>query len=230
MPRGIKKAPVSIEQPGIESGVSKPDSKSEERNKDFEGRTETSSGASSIPTVSPIDLASGAATGSIGDGDSSGPAKRRGRQPGSKNRATQTQSAEDLADNLAGILYGAHSIIAALARCPELELEESEAKKLADKSTAVLKYYQVSLDPKKLAWLQLGMCAVEVYGPRALIIYRGREQKPTSTVHTANSRPDGTVETIRPVMPESKPNGAPAPMPRTPMEMSHEYPREEALE
>lgn len=54
----------------------------------------------------------------------------------------------------------------------ELELDRDESKKLSDAITEVGKYYAMTIDPKHLAFAQLGICLVHIYGPRAIAIKR----------------------------------------------------------
>lgn len=66
-------------------------------------------------------------------------------------------------------MMGLHSMGAALLKIPELELEQSEAKRLGDAVARVnAEYGGIMLSPKGAAWLGLTMAMGEVYGPRFL--------------------------------------------------------------
>lgn len=54
----------------------------------------------------------------------------------------------------------------------ELEIDKDEAKKLSEAIQDVGKYYAMTIDPKHLAFAQLGICLLHVYGPRAIAVKR----------------------------------------------------------
>jgi hypothetical protein len=59
-----------------------------------------------------------------------------------------------------------------------LALDESEARELAKAAAEVQKHYDSVIDPKTLAWVQLGMVAASVYGPRVIAInFRHKAEK-----------------------------------------------------
>ena len=192
MPRGFKKSADATEQ-RTDAGTNLSDNKPEERNTNAQGGVSPSG---TIPTISPLDLSAGtgAASANDGSGDSSATG-RRGRKPGSKNRTTETKTAEDLIGDLQGLLYGGHCMLAALAKCPEFELEEEEAKRLAEASMKVMKHYEYTVNPTTLAWCQLGFVGLQVYGPRvALIMNKKPEAKPVPVV--AATKPVAPLATI----------------------------------
>ena len=112
--------------------------------------------------------------GTVGFGSSGGSVtgKRRGRPPGSRNTSrnpdaistTKTNTA-----NLAGIetvLFSLHLMAATAFKTPELALDATEAKKLADAVANVAKHYPVVLTEKQLAWTNLCIIAGGLYGTR----------------------------------------------------------------
>ncbi len=62
-----------------------------------------------------------------------------------------------------------------LLKVEELALETDEAEKLAKAIEDLAKFYPVAIDPKKLAWANLGITAAQIYGLR-IMAYRLRVQ------------------------------------------------------
>jgi hypothetical protein len=131
-------------------------------------------------------------------GESAGP-KRRGRKPGWRKAVEQTPVPPNLADiDFGAIMLQAHQMLAALT-IPELEIERKEADKLTAALKAALKFHPAGISPEKLAYINLGMVAVEVYGSRTLA-WRMRIAQ-----EKAQRRP------AVPMGPVRAPTGAPAP-------------------
>ena len=63
---------------------------------------------------------------------------------------------------------GVHTMLAAIAKTPELELSEDEATKLARASLAVAKQYNVETTAKAAAWANLAGCVGGIYVPRLM--------------------------------------------------------------
>jgi hypothetical protein len=59
---------------------------------------------------------------------------------------------------------------AAILDTPELVLDESEAKALADASAKVAAHYNHTIDPRTMAWVNLAMVAGGIYGTRIFAI------------------------------------------------------------
>lgn len=99
--------------------------------------------------------------GGSGTDSSSGTGKRRGRKPGTRNKAKAVQG------DLTSMLFGVHQMCAALLKVPELALDEAEAKRLNDAAVEVMRHYtDVSLPPEIVAWFNLAMVGGIIYGPR----------------------------------------------------------------
>jgi hypothetical protein len=79
-----------------------------------------------------------------------------------------------------------HVMLASALAVPELELTEDEAHKIAVAGADVAKHYSVELDPKTVAWVQLGMVCGSIYGSRAVAIYFRRQ-----TDHGEIDKPEG---------------------------------------
>lgn len=172
MPRG-KRAQIENANGGL-SGASvsdnKPESRIEDAQRELDGiESAANKPVSPIPTVSPIDLAG--AGGSSGNADgSSEPVRRRGRQPGTKNKPRQ-EAPLDLAEYIAGGIASANSILAEITKVPEFNIDEARVKDIGEKTVALCNLYQKTFDPKKLAWFQLTASIGMAYVPVAIAVY-----------------------------------------------------------
>lgn len=112
-----------------------------------------------------------ASIGENGSGDGGQPARRgRGRPKGSGTKQ-KTETGRTLgADGVSGILLSVHSMLAIIAKSPELELSEVEADKIAKATIAVAKLYNVETTEKAAAWANLIGCVGAAYIPRAISI------------------------------------------------------------
>ncbi len=103
------------------------------------------------------------------------------------------------------ILFSVHGVLAALTNVPELNLDESEAKKLAKSIEGVTDQYKLTLDPKVAAYIDLASTVSMIYGPRAFSYYLRKKtegaQKPQPPVQPRNDN----VTDIRPATPPNRP-------------------------
>jgi hypothetical protein len=156
-----------------------------------------SAGFGDIPTISPFDFQSGAAY------TPDDQPKRRGRPVGSKNRSREeTQAESHLSANLDGLLLSAHFAVAAFLEVPELEINKTQAEQYADSLKQVMKHYQTTIDPKKLAWVQLIFTMGGIYGPMIPAIRARKAKEP--------------VVAPKPNVVSPKPQQAPTPIDRKP--------------
>ena len=129
-----------------------------------------------IPTVSGFELHSPAEFidgGTDSDGSYGNAPRRRGRKPGSKNRAsTETKAPHNLADGIEKLLLSVHAMGSVFLHCPELELDPIEAKLMASSIRDLSKHYQVTLDPKRLAMIEFSTVMASIYGLRGVAIYK----------------------------------------------------------
>lgn len=229
MPRGKRAESASggLPSAGVTAGVGKPDNIAASRIEDAErsldeiSRKSVSTG---IPTVSPIDLASGTDPSGAGDGSSGTAGVRRGRKPGSKNRITQApQTAEDIISDLTAVLMVTNGFIANWTKIEEFNAPEERVTAVTESAYNLAKLYAVELNPKTIAKYRLGGMVLAMYGPGILaIMSRPREPQipklPAPLVPTpirANGL-DKPSEGMR----------ASAPQPLTPSELNPEYPKE----
>lgn len=131
--------------------------------------------------------------------------KKRGRKPGGTNK--QPGERKDASLNINGvekILYSLHAFAAIMV--PELELDESESKKLAKAIEGVTDQYKLTLDPKVSAYIDLATVCGIIYGPRAVALYTRKktEQKPmpfnrsSASVHPIRQPPEATAPRPQP--------------------------------
>jgi hypothetical protein len=119
--------------------------------------------------------------GELGDAGSGGAApKKRGRPKGWRKSAESptSETPKNLIANIESLLLSVHFMGAKLLEVPELELDEEEAKKLADAIRRVAEFYPVALSPKKLAWAEFSFAMAGVYGPRVIAIYKKAPKQP----------------------------------------------------
>lgn len=162
--------------------------------------------------------------------------RKRGRPPGSRNRAAVESgepaaaigsAAETGAENKNGLngfitfkldeaLISLNLMAATLTKSPELAITKDEAKQLADNIRDVAKYHQISIDPKKAAYVQLSICVGSIYVPRVVKIWRRK--------FTSNAAPIATGPAPASNSASSKPNGAPPPPTQSKVDLSKTSP------
>lgn len=118
-------------------------------------------------------------TGDTGTGTGG---KRRGRKPGGRNKTGGKTSTTKTTDSLSAILHSVHMMGSLLLGIPEILLTQDEAKQLAEAVNRVTELYDIPLmDEKTYAWVQLGMVASTIYGPRiATVVLKTPKKGKTS--------------------------------------------------
>jgi hypothetical protein len=87
-----------------------------------------------------------------------------------------------------------------MTKTPELELEEEEAKALAESTLTLAAMYDLTPDPKLQAMMNLAIILGTTYGTRYVAIRARKSQekeerrKGTAGVYDANGAPLGTTE------------------------------------
>lgn len=128
--------------------------------------------------IEPATVASGIdGSNTDGGGNAAGEPvrKRRGRKPGSTNAK---KSAPLDINGLEFLLLSTHTMMAAMMKTPELELDKEEAHQLAQASANVARHYDISATEKTIDWIALFMALGTVYGPRMVTIGLSRKKKP----------------------------------------------------
>lgn len=130
-----------------------------------------------IPTINPGEI--------IIPGDTvSGEPRRRGRKPGSRNKAARP-SKENTQD-LTGLLLSIHLMGAAFLKTPELALTPDEAEQLGTAVARVNAEFGVQIMSQKMAAIvNLTIVAGTIYGPRAVTIFH-EKKKAKAAKHPVN--------------------------------------------
>lgn len=101
---------------------------------------------------------------------SSGPKKRAGKMSGEQIGSLAVQ------------LQGIHAIAAAITNLPEISIADTEAKALAESVANMASQYNLSLDGKTGAAIQLLATAAMIYTPRYFAIKNRMNQPVTGNV------------------------------------------------
>ena len=117
-------------------------------------------------------------TGNVGsDGNSAGTPKRRGRKPGTTNKATQNKVDINAVE---GLLYNVHGMLSMIVKTPEVAITQEEAAHLAKAIANVNEHYDTRINAKTMAWINLGMASAAIYGPRVVVLINKRKPKAQS--------------------------------------------------
>ena len=117
--------------------------------------------------------------GTSGADASPGP-RRRGRKPGSRNKAKATTDTLAL-DGLKSVLFAIHLSLATVINDSDWAIDESEAERLAKAFENVAAQYNVTMDPRTQAWFNLALAAGSIYGPRVVGKWiKSRDEKPAT--------------------------------------------------
>jgi hypothetical protein len=125
--------------------------------------------------------------------------KPRKRAPNGTRTETKAENKAKLYQNLAGIetmLLSIHAMMAAITHTPEIALSVEESKALSLGIANVAKHYPATVvNEKTLAWMNLGMLVMGVYGTRAVAISNNRKRKKRAAAEQAA----GNVTPFQPV-------------------------------
>ena len=155
-------------------------------------------------------------------------AKRRGRPPGSVNKAKARSPVSVSTDMMQFSLQGLHSMLAIMLSAPQWELSEEEAKHVSKSYEAVAQFYDMQASQKSIAWGNLAMTLMIVYGSRigsTIALNKAKRQeakannpKATPTVVVQHPKQAGPPLGATPMVRKSTPddlnmlNEAPMPM------------------
>lgn len=95
---------------------------------------------------------------------------KRGPKPGSARKKENINLTNKL-------LFGIHSALATGFKQPVWLISETESQTLAEAIQNVADQYDIVIDPKTEAWLQLGMALSGVYGPRIAVTVMAQQNK-----------------------------------------------------
>ena len=113
--------------------------------------------------------------------------RRRGRQPGSKNRVSEsvTQEVPNLVKTLASVeamVFSLHLMGASALAVPELAMSREQSKDVADAIAEVAKHYNFGVDPKTIAWFNLSCVLGGHWVGAGIVAYRRESSKPKPVV------------------------------------------------
>lgn len=197
---------------------------------DDDGRVTPISANGDIPIVDP---GSGDVTGAsfgAGDGDSDRSGnnngdslgefdpggepvrKRRGRQPGTKNKPKEASFSGSL-KGVEQLLITVHMMGAALLKVPEFQISPEEAHGLTEAINGVTKHYSVAISEKTLAWANLISMGVGIYGSRLIALKLKKDREKVKKLETVGPRPMPPAPAQKPLYeaPKEQVNGAPKP-------------------
>lgn len=135
-------------------------------------------GGNAIDPETAIAAGSGGNDGDAGtDNGSAEPRRKRGRPPGSGNKAKASGSPV-ITGGIEKTLLSIHRMGAAFFSAPEWELQESEAKSLAAAISEVEKHYKIpGMSEERAAILGLVLVAGSIYAPRIILTATKRKRK-----------------------------------------------------
>lgn len=81
-------------------------------------------------------------------------------------------------------LIGAHKILAAFTKNPMWEISDKEARTLAESLKNIMQYHSISIDPKKLVWIQFAFVVLGIYGPRLGIMLAAKKAEREANKNT----------------------------------------------
>lgn len=118
-----------------------------------------------IDPASAIDRgnASGGGSNNSSGGGGASTGKRRGRKPGSTNKA-KTASLD--LSSVEALLLTIHTGISVILKAPEFELTEEEAHKIAEAGTRVSRHYNMTATAKSVDFANLAIVLGTAYGSR----------------------------------------------------------------
>lgn len=111
------------------------------------------------------------------------------------------------------MLFGVHLMAATSLHAPELALTEEESEKLTNAIANVAQYYDVTADPKTLAWWNLACVAGGIYFTRGVAIYNNRKKRKPGLVRPMPAPVQQTASD--PAHAQTKPNGVVKPASKT---------------
>jgi len=146
------------------------------------------------------------ADGTVKRNKDGSPRRKRGRKPNGRGPSTSTSKGKISVSGLEAILLSFHGMAAAALKAPELALEKDEAHALAEAAAAVASYYPTTIDPKTLAWINLGTAAVVCYGPRMYMIAARVREERMATAKQQAPAPQSSAQpsNVVPIDPEAK--------------------------
>ncbi len=150
-----------------------------------------------IPVADPSSV--GPDVGGSADSGSQPPKRGRGRPPGSgagKSASAKPGKEKAVPPNVSGIekiLYTIHLGVSEFAGIPELQIDRSESKLLAESLAELSSHYNFAPDPKVMAWVAMFGALGTVYGPRiaAMTVRKKTEPQNGEAPNNDGASPNG---------------------------------------
>jgi len=129
-------------------------------------------------------------SGSVGNGpvDAAGRDASKPRGKASPNYGTKTKAKTNLGF-LEKTLSGIHSVLVVVTKDDLFELTDDEIKSLAEALANVQDQYDLRLDPKTQAWLELAGIGAAIYGPRIATKVLMSARKPKEVEEKPQEKP-----------------------------------------
>jgi len=126
------------------------------------------------------------------DGNSDGDRTRKRRTDAGKPRGKRSRKAT-AQETIEPFLIMVHQWAAVFTKCPEIVLDETEAKKLNDAYATFCEYHEIPiLSPKRMSEINMVAALMIVYGPRVVAI-RNRIKEENKVKHAKNITPIAAV-------------------------------------
>lgn len=88
-----------------------------------------------------------------------------------------------------------HGMLAGFTGVAEMEIDEGESKIMASAVAGVAAHYNVSADPKTVAWVNLASALGMIYGPRiAAVRLRKKTDRPVKVEPKKTDAPTSVVD------------------------------------
>lgn len=130
----------------------------------------TDDGNRTVDTIGDAGSASGGSDNTTNRKPRSDRGRKRGPRSGSANQTVHLGGFEDA-------ILAVHMALAGIAKCPELELDEDEAKKVTGALDRLAQHYDVQPSESAKVWINFAGAMASVYGPRAIAIKKRLESE-----------------------------------------------------
>lgn len=131
---------------------------------------------------------------------------KRGRKPGSgRKKEAESHPVGVVSFNFEDALKSGCLFLAMIASAPDLILDDEEAKKVADATRELQRFYPtIQVAEKTAAWCNFGLAVGTVFGPKVIATYRRERKKRPETIRPVitNAGPPATSR----AMPSSSPS------------------------
>ncbi len=110
--------------------------------------------------------------------DAGQPRGSTGAGTGAGKAKGKTSTSLDLS-SLTGMFIGLHMAVARMTDIEELEITDQEGADFMKSAQKVASHYSVTTTQKTMDWIAFAGCAAAMYFPRAIVIARKKQSKPS---------------------------------------------------